>query len=134
APLTAHVEGMTIYNTATAGTGATAVTPGYYYNDGAKWVRIATGNDAKTEPWKVQDIGTEADDNQQDIYQEGKVAVGFTDADGISDKQLEVKGDVKAIADNAGTYSILETNNTDFGVPFNIMLSADNPDVLAATA
>src|SRR5690606_2702167 len=48
-------------------------------------------------------------------------------------KQLEVKGDVKAIADNAGTYSILETNNTDFGVPFNIMLSADNPDVLAAT-
>src|SRR5690606_20514761 len=86
-----------------------------------------------TGPWRVQDTGAEADDNQQDIYQEGKVAVGFTDADGISDKQLEVKGDVKAIADNAGTYSILETNNTDFGVPFNIMLSADNPDVLAAT-
>ncbi len=40
APLTAHVEGMTVYNTATAGTGNTAVTPGYYYNDGTSWVRI----------------------------------------------------------------------------------------------
>lgn len=35
APLTAHVAGMVVYNTATAGD----VTPGYYYNDGAKWVR-----------------------------------------------------------------------------------------------
>lgn len=37
APLTAHVAGMTIYNTATAGD----VTPGWYYNDGTKWQRIA---------------------------------------------------------------------------------------------
>lgn len=37
APLTAHVQGMTVYNTATAGN----VTPGYYYNDGTQWVRIA---------------------------------------------------------------------------------------------
>src|SRR5690606_10261243 len=44
APLTAHVEGMTVYNTATAGTGETAVSPGYYYNDGTQWVRIATGD------------------------------------------------------------------------------------------
>jgi len=33
-PLTAHVKGMTVYNTATAGD----VTPGIYYNDGSKWV------------------------------------------------------------------------------------------------
>ena len=39
-PLTAHTAGMTVYNTATAGTGTTAVTPGYYYNDGSRWVRI----------------------------------------------------------------------------------------------
>lgn len=37
APMAAHVAGMTVYNTATAGD----VTPGYYYNDGAKWVRLA---------------------------------------------------------------------------------------------
>ena len=39
APLTAHVAGMSVYNTATAGD----VTPGYYYNDGSKWVKLATG-------------------------------------------------------------------------------------------
>src|SRR5690554_2036802 len=46
APLTAHVEGMTVYNTVTAGTDETEVTPGYYYNDGTQWVRIATITDA----------------------------------------------------------------------------------------
>ncbi len=35
-PLTDHVEGMTIYNTATAGD----VSPGQYYNDGTRWIRI----------------------------------------------------------------------------------------------
>src|SRR5690554_5491974 len=39
APLTAHVAGMTVYNTATNGDDETAVTPGYYYNDGTQWVR-----------------------------------------------------------------------------------------------
>jgi hypothetical protein len=37
APLTAHIAGMSVYNTATVAD----VTPGYYYNDGTKWVRIA---------------------------------------------------------------------------------------------
>src|SRR5690606_19723550 len=112
APLTAHVEGMTIYNTATAGTGATAVTPGYYYNDGAKWVRIATGNDAKNEPWFIQNTSNEATANTDNIYQQGKVAVGFTDADAVSEKQLEVKGDFKAqITQTDGTVLGTEINN-----------------------
>ncbi|WP_461117831.1 tail fiber domain-containing protein, partial [Spirosoma jeollabukense] len=34
APLAAHVAGMTVFNTATAND----VTPGFYYNDGTKWV------------------------------------------------------------------------------------------------
>src|SRR5690606_17277663 len=76
APLTAHVEGMTVYNTATAGTGETAVSPGYYYNDGTQWVRIATGVDAKTEPWYDQATNAEATLNTQNIYQMGSVAVG----------------------------------------------------------
>ena len=40
APLTAHVQGMVIYNMATAGTSPNNVTPGLYYNDGTKWVRL----------------------------------------------------------------------------------------------
>jgi hypothetical protein len=35
-PLSAHVQGMTVYNTATAGD----VTPGIYTNSGAAWVRV----------------------------------------------------------------------------------------------
>lgn len=38
-PLSAHVAGMTVYNTASTGD----VTPGYYYNDGTKWIRLASG-------------------------------------------------------------------------------------------
>ncbi|KAI9549918.1 hypothetical protein GHT06_004503 [Daphnia sinensis] len=35
------VTGLTIFNTATAGTSPNAVTPGYYYWNGSKWVKIA---------------------------------------------------------------------------------------------
>jgi hypothetical protein len=39
APLSAFVAGMMIYNTASAGSGTNAVTPGIYYCDGTQWVR-----------------------------------------------------------------------------------------------
>lgn len=39
APLSAHIEGMSVYNTATVGD----VTPGFYYNDGGKWIRLSSG-------------------------------------------------------------------------------------------
>ncbi len=35
-PMTEHVNGLTVYNLATAND----VTPGFYYNDGTKWIRI----------------------------------------------------------------------------------------------
>jgi hypothetical protein len=41
-PLSAHVEGMMVYNTATSGTPPTNVIPGMYYNDGAKWQKVDT--------------------------------------------------------------------------------------------
>ena len=44
-PLTADVAGMTVYNTATAAD----VTPGFYYNDGAVWVRLGAGGAASWE-------------------------------------------------------------------------------------
>lgn len=42
------IKGMAVYNTATAGSGNTAVTPGFYYCDGSQWVKLiasAGGND-----------------------------------------------------------------------------------------
>lgn len=44
-PMTAHVAGMHIWNTATNGTDANAVTPGEYFNDGTKWIRVSSLTD-----------------------------------------------------------------------------------------
>ncbi len=39
-PLSSPAPGMLVYNTNTSGTGQNAVTPGYYYWDGARWQRL----------------------------------------------------------------------------------------------
>ncbi|MCR4030435.1 MULTISPECIES: hypothetical protein [Flavobacterium] len=44
-PMTAHIAGMHIWNTATV-TGTNAVTPGEYFNDGTKWIRVSSATDA----------------------------------------------------------------------------------------
>ncbi len=41
-PVTSPATSLLVYNTATAGTGVNAVTPGYYYWNGTQWVRMAT--------------------------------------------------------------------------------------------
>jgi hypothetical protein len=41
APVTSPATSLLVYNTATAGMGATAVTPGFYYWNGSQWVRLA---------------------------------------------------------------------------------------------
>lgn len=43
-PLNAHVAGMTVYNTATAND----VLPGFYYNDGTKWVATSSPENSYT--------------------------------------------------------------------------------------
>lgn len=39
-PITTPATSLLVYNTATASSGATVVTPGFYYWDGSKWVRF----------------------------------------------------------------------------------------------
>jgi regulator of replication initiation timing len=48
APVTNPATSLLVYNTNTAGTGATAVSPGFYYWDGNRnqWVRLLGGGDA----------------------------------------------------------------------------------------
>lgn len=50
APLTAHEQGMLVYNLSTSGSGALSVTPGFYYNNGNMWIRLDTN------PTKIGDI------------------------------------------------------------------------------
>lgn len=90
-PLTAHVAGMIVYNTATTND----VTPGYYYNDGSQWVKATGSTAAGAEPWNVQGSSTSASNNTENIYQTGNVAIG-PNAAGISSSTLQVYGSVSA--------------------------------------
>ncbi|GIV28031.1 MAG: hypothetical protein KatS3mg027_1845 [Bacteroidia bacterium] len=47
--ITSPATSLMVYNTATAGSGTTAVTPGYYYWGGSAWIRVATDGDS----WKT---------------------------------------------------------------------------------
>jgi FtsZ-binding cell division protein ZapB len=51
APVTSPAPSLLVYNTNTAGTGATAVTPGFYYWDGSQWVRLASGGAGGGNAW-----------------------------------------------------------------------------------
>lgn len=52
------IAGTVVYNTATAGAGATMVSPGYYYWDSSLWQRLTTGNNTG---WSLQgNTGTSA--------------------------------------------------------------------------
>jgi len=48
APLAAHVAGMMVYNTATAGD----LTPGFYYNNGIAWVRVGSSGESDLD-WTI---------------------------------------------------------------------------------
>ncbi|HLK28120.1 MAG TPA: hypothetical protein VKT28_06035, partial [Puia sp.] len=59
APLAAHVQGMTVYNTASVND----VLPGIYYNDGTKWISL-NGNSATINYWTVTgNAGTNSNTN-----------------------------------------------------------------------
>ncbi|MFC0779214.1 hypothetical protein [Flavobacterium sp. HJSW_4] len=94
------INGMTVYNTATAGSGGTTVSPGYYYNDGTKWVRMADAAavtaPVNNEPWFSQTTDAGALNNTDNVYMMGRTLVG-TKTDGVVAKnstlgQLTVEG------------------------------------------
>lgn len=116
APLAAHVAGMTVYNTATAGTTPTDVTPGYYYNDGTKWVKLADAAALTPEPWNITGTTNPAIANSNNAYLLGNVQIG-------RDSQLRV-------------YSNAATNPTNTQLPMaTLSLKSDiGIDVGAADA
>lgn len=52
--------------------------PGYYYFDGAMWLRfvIPDAVEIPSEPWRVSGLGIEATQNTENIYQNGQVTIG----------------------------------------------------------
>lgn len=78
-PLKNHVEGMTVYNTAISGSGATYVSPGLYYNDGTSWIRLPLGYTnwfyMPSIPFKTSDNATA---QTKDLYAEYTKQFGGT--------------------------------------------------------
>ena len=79
APLNAHVAGMFVYNTVTAGD----VTPGIYYNDGTKWIAAGTGAIAASVIKKLT-IDINSVNSFQSVFWQGTT--------GVSSNTVEVVG------------------------------------------
>ncbi len=111
--LTQHISGTTnavgllIYNI-----GSTTIPKGFYAWDGDSWIQFVDESKLKKSMfWAPQGVSTSnkntpsnksTNDNLEiDIFQKGKVAIGYSDANGIqfdvntSQKKLEVGGDFR---------------------------------------
>ncbi|MGK6344341.1 hypothetical protein ACMGDK_19185 [Chryseobacterium sp. DT-3] len=104
---------------------------GYYYFNGDlnKWIKLNTGIFAS--PWNVQNTANPATANDQNICQNRKVGIGFTAADLVSDRQFEVKGDMKAQYGTGSNYFGADTNLLGAG---SGIYYSDNSDLSAATS
>lgn len=133
-----NVNSLLIFNT----TDEDDLKPGYYYWYENRWVRmINQSDDVLKTPWQIQNTENQATANTEHIYQQGKVAVGFTKDDETSNKQFEVKGDAKFLSEkkvgNVRFYNLLETNSypTPEAGPYNFFMTSnktsllDNPDI-----
>ena len=111
-----NVNSLLIFNT----TDEDDLKPGYYYWYENRWVRmINQSDDVLKAPWQIQNTENQATANAENIYQQGKVAVGFSKDDIVSEKQLEVKGDIKALDQlSSGFYNWVESgvNTSSVGI------------------
>ncbi|UOV00034.1 hypothetical protein MUU74_08775 [Chryseobacterium daecheongense] len=126
---------ITSADSAPSGQTLDVTSPGYYYFNGDsginKWIKLSTGISATLEPWNVQNTANPATANNQNIYQSGKVGIGFTAGDAVSDKQFEVKGDMKAHHGSGSNYWGIDTSLLGVG---SGMYYSDNNDLSLATS
>ncbi len=100
APVQSPALSLLVYNTNTAGSGATAVTPGFYYWDGTQWVALKSA--AGGQGWGLTgNTGTTAGTN----------FLGTTDNQPLS---IQVNNTEKVRVETNGTISTLNIGNSVF--------------------
>lgn len=75
APITTPAISLLVYNTNTAGSGSTAVSPGFYYWDGLKWIRFQSNLDYDKD-WFEVGSSLPPDAITDDMYHTGNIGVG----------------------------------------------------------
>ena len=112
APVTSPATGLLVYNLANTGTGATDVSPGFYYWDGSEWVALdgTNGND-----WSVDgNAGTTA----------GTHYVGTSDDEDLviarqGTEEMRILGDQVSINESAplaGDRFTVQTDASEYGI------------------
>lgn len=120
-PLPVDLRGITVYNTATAGTGVNRVTPGFYYHDGATWVRISGGSAPNT-GWDILgNAGTTAGTNFLGTTDNNALRFKTVNLDRfeITSGNAAAAGRLRAFTDGTAaspTYSWNTTNNNSTGI------------------
>jgi hypothetical protein len=132
-PLAAHVAGMTVYNTATAGVAPNNVTPGYYYNDGSQWVRIAATTVPSNDWTILGNTGTVAGTNflgtRDDVNL--RFRTSNIDAFEISSGNVTDRGKLRAMTDGTAALPVYSFSNSTAA---GIYLSAINSLAFSTTA
>lgn len=119
-PVTSPVASMLIYNTANAGSGATAVTPGYYYWSGSAWVRLidnaAAGNNIYNTDGTLTGARTVTDGANNLTFTSSTGNLNFTTTSGVNQTTGGNMAMGNSVTASGGTSVAFGTSNTASGV------------------
>lgn len=140
APVVAPATSLLVYNTATAGVAPNNVSPGYYYWNGAAWVRFASSADGwlttgnfgtvagtnwigtnDAADWVIKTGGVAAANERARVLSGGKVVVNNVGVGGFANDVFSVYADgttngTSANTSALGTRAINGYTSTGFGV------------------
>ncbi|MBB6681054.1 hypothetical protein H4O20_06325 [Aequorivita sp. 609] len=118
-PLSAHVAGMLVYNTVTAGSAPNIVTPGYYFNNGVNWVRIADAS-VPNDDWTLTgNNGLNATNNFIGTLDATNLRfrTSNTEAFEISSGNATNRGKLRAMTDGTAALPVYSwSSDTDTGI------------------
>ena len=118
-PIVSPATGLTVYNTATAGTAPNNVSPGYYYWNGSRWVKLAVETPPIAFAKTVYVNATSPNLVAADIFDEANPPLSNDNALKAKDDNLYVASDgstwtYNTVASNYKTYAVAPST------PFNI--------------
>jgi len=118
APVSTPATSLLVYNTATSGSGVTAVAPGFYYWNGTDWEKMITGNTISTTDDQNLTGATLVGTNLQiDIENGSSTSVDLAslqDGTGTDSQTLTLTGNTLAISGGNNVTLTDNVNDADF--------------------